>query len=572
ETATFNVTGSQTEVGTSENSYELTFNGTAAESNYSVTENIGILEVMQAEMMITVTGEIVSKTYDGTEHTATEVTFSCDSDMYDESLITYEPRSQSSTDVITVTAIGYTVSDFSYGNENITVTFEVNDGSLEIVPKPVKLRTDSNEWNFETDEDGEPVVRSLPDVFFDEGEFYERDGAEYSAPAVISLPGEVKNEIIYSFKDDLAAGNYTVSVDEGMLSVVNATELIVTITGNKASVEYVMGLEQSVDGYTTVTEKDEDGERVKIVDNSVTIELAEGMEAVAKGIIAGTYPMNLTEEHFVVTAPYYDKVTVIIVDGELIITGDITVDIAGKIIWNDFGNEYDTRPDDVIVKTLADGEEAEYTAHAVINEDGGWEYVLKDLPRFNVETQTEIEYQIYIDEIPGYTTTYDGYDIINDLNRNRLTIDYTLYGELRDTFTRLYYYGQTYDVTSISITGYKPDQERVTGTMGLEDVYVEVKYTTEHYTLTILYLNAKTGEQMAEPYVNKKLEYCDTYSVESPYIAGYRADKTVVEGMMYAKDKTVTVLYSPDDTIIIDHFDVPRGIPNQSVTYGDCAE
>ncbi|MBO2517984.1 MAG: hypothetical protein CW338_12070 [Clostridiales bacterium] len=100
---------------------------------------------------------------------------------------------------------------------------------------------------------------------------------------------------------------------------------------------------------------------------------------------------------------------------------------------------------------------------------------------------------------------------------------------------------------------------------------MEVRYTTEYYTLTVLYLNAKTGEEMA-PSVSRRLAYCDLYEIESPYIEGYTPNMSVVSGMMYDRDKTITVLYSVDDITIIDNFTVPRGIPNQSVSYGDCVE
>lgn len=313
------------------------------------------------------------------------------------------------------------------------------------------------------------------------------------------------------------------------------------------------------------------GELITITDHSVTVALADGKEAIAKGIIVGNYPTGLTEDYFTIIAPYYDKVTVIVEDGELEITGDSMVDIAGKVIWNDFDDAYDTRPGDYVIKILADGEETGISVHAAVTENNEWEYLFENLPKFNEETAEEIEYQIYADEIPGYTTTYDGYDIINDLNRYRLTIDYTLGGELQDTFTNVYYYGQPYDVASISITGFRPDQKRVTGTMGLENVYVEVKYTAVYYTLTVQYVNADTGAQMAEPHI-EKLAYCDNYRVVSPYFEGYRANMTVVTGMMYAKDLTVTVLYTSQGIIIVDNFDVPRGAANQGLMCGDCVE
>ncbi|MCI9178118.1 MAG: hypothetical protein HFJ28_06175 [Clostridia bacterium] len=46
ETISINITGTQTERGTSANSYNLVWNGTAKQTNYEVIENLGILEVI----------------------------------------------------------------------------------------------------------------------------------------------------------------------------------------------------------------------------------------------------------------------------------------------------------------------------------------------------------------------------------------------------------------------------------------------------------------------------------------------------------------------------------------------
>ena len=66
ETASFAATGSQTLVGTSANSYAITWDGTAKESNYSVVEGaIGTLEITPSQVAITVTPRGGSKVYDG---------------------------------------------------------------------------------------------------------------------------------------------------------------------------------------------------------------------------------------------------------------------------------------------------------------------------------------------------------------------------------------------------------------------------------------------------------------------------------------------------------------------------
>ncbi|WP_419059225.1 InlB B-repeat-containing protein [Ellagibacter isourolithinifaciens] len=74
ETASFATTGSQTLVGTSANSYAITWDGTAKESNYNVVEGaIGTLEVTPSQVAIAVTPRDGSKVYDGKPLTSADI-------------------------------------------------------------------------------------------------------------------------------------------------------------------------------------------------------------------------------------------------------------------------------------------------------------------------------------------------------------------------------------------------------------------------------------------------------------------------------------------------------------------
>ena len=77
ETATLNVTGTQTDVGTSDNTYTITW-GTAKETNYEVKETIGTLTVTQKDItdlteeeikdLLGITYNDLTVIYDGNEH------------------------------------------------------------------------------------------------------------------------------------------------------------------------------------------------------------------------------------------------------------------------------------------------------------------------------------------------------------------------------------------------------------------------------------------------------------------------------------------------------------------------
>ena len=66
ETVSFEVTGSRTEIGTSDNTYDLTWNGTAKQSNYRVTENLGKLTITDSAVEITKSLDNTGSGVDGT--------------------------------------------------------------------------------------------------------------------------------------------------------------------------------------------------------------------------------------------------------------------------------------------------------------------------------------------------------------------------------------------------------------------------------------------------------------------------------------------------------------------------
>ena len=78
--------------------------------------------------------------------------------------------------------------------------------------------------------------------------------------------------------------------------------------------------------------------------------------------------------------------------------------------------------------------------------------------------------------------------------------------------------------------------------MGDEDVTVKVTYGIDTHKLTITY-QYKDGSKAADAH-KENLEYGTEYSVASPKITGYTADKKTVKGKMPDKDVSATVVYS----------------------------
>ena len=76
--------------------------------------------------------------------------------------------------------------------------------------------------------------------------------------------------------------------------------------------------------------------------------------------------------------------------------------------WVSDGTVY--QPDSISVSIYADGE---YLYDIIITKDMNWTYVLNNLPKY--KDGKEINYTIKEKQVDGYTTTYDGYNIINTM-------------------------------------------------------------------------------------------------------------------------------------------------------------
>lgn len=125
--------------------------------------------------------------------------------------------------------------------------------------------------------------------------------------------------------------------------------------------------------------------------------------------------------------------------------------------------------------------------------------------------------------------------------------------------------GDTYSVTSPTVSGYTPNKTVVSGTMTSDGVTEAVTYTAATATLTIHYINDNTGGKLFDDYVGT-YNIGQTYSVTSPSKPGshqtignmivdisWEADKAVVTGTMVAGGVEETVRY----TQIVNEHEIP---------------
>ena len=309
ETVVFTITGSQTNVGTSDNTYELKFEGTAKAKNYTHgKDSIGTLTVKAKSIVpdgpntpdekktgITVTDPEGSK-YDGEEHknkpkvedTKTKATLKEGTDYelsYSEDVV------NAGTVIVTVTGIG-----------NYEGSFEV---TYEITKRNVTLTSADAEKVY----DGSALTNDTVTVGDDK--FAKKEGATYNVTGMQIEKGSSKNTFTYTLNEDTLARNYDIETFEGTLKVTAfENEVVVTIKGNKDTVTYD-GNPHSVEGYviTDISNKLYKADYIKV----------KGY-ARAEGTAAGTYKMNLTAQQFSNTSASFDKVTFKVEDGALTIS------------------------------------------------------------------------------------------------------------------------------------------------------------------------------------------------------------------------------------------------------------
>lgn len=140
EGVTCNVTGSQTNVGESDNEFTHTFNEGTSESDYLVTSNPGKLIVTQdnTEVVVTITEHSGTFEYDGTEKTVSGYDFSASNELYKNTDFEFTGNDSVSATNVGTYDMELKSEDFKNTNGNFSkVTFVVVDGQFAITPKSV---------------------------------------------------------------------------------------------------------------------------------------------------------------------------------------------------------------------------------------------------------------------------------------------------------------------------------------------------------------------------------------------------------------------------------------------------
>ena len=208
ETATFTTTGSQTEVGSKENTYSLEWDGTAKASNYTVSATIGTLTITAKSIEGEDSGLVVEKLAD----------------------VPYNGKEQKQKPVVKDTKLNTTlVEDTDYtleysadttnvGTVTVTVTGKGKyEGTLgttySIIARNVTLTSGSASKEY----DGKPLTKA--GVVISEDGFVEDEVADVLAVGSITNVGSVDNTIKIVATDKFNENNYVIKYELGKLTV-----------------------------------------------------------------------------------------------------------------------------------------------------------------------------------------------------------------------------------------------------------------------------------------------------------------------------------------------------------------
>ena len=221
ETVEFTITGSQTSVGTSDNTYELNWTGSAKESNYKHgKDSIGTLTVKAKSIVpdgpntpdekktgITVSDPSDSK-YDGKEH---REVLTVQDTKTDKKLVAEKDYSVTySDDLVNAGTVTITIEGIGNYTGSFTKTYEITKRSVTLTSA-----TASKTY------DGQALTSTSITVSGDG--FVKGEGATYNVTGTQTEVGNSANSFEYKLNENTLASNYDITKVVGTLTVTRDT-------------------------------------------------------------------------------------------------------------------------------------------------------------------------------------------------------------------------------------------------------------------------------------------------------------------------------------------------------------
>ena len=289
EGASFDITGSQTNAGSSKNTFTYSLNEGTQSANYEITQFEGDLTVnaITSPVVVTIVGDNKQATYDGEEHTAEGYTFTSDNELYTQDKVNFSGEAKAHRTDAGTTTMGL---EDQFANADTTnfknVTFKVTDGFVQVDKAQVTLKSADLNKKY----DG-TALKNGGTALETESGFAKGEGATYTFTGSQTVVGSSPNAFDYTLNEGTKADNYTITKSEGTLTVTNRdAKYEIEVESNSAEFTYD-GNEHTAEGFKTL-EFTVDG-------NEYTV---SGLSASVARTDAGTYSNAITGTAKVVDA------------------------------------------------------------------------------------------------------------------------------------------------------------------------------------------------------------------------------------------------------------------------------
>ena len=412
EGASFDITGSQTNAGSSKNTFTYTLNEGTQSANYEITQRDGDLTVnaITSPVVVTIVGDTKQATYDGEEHTAEGYTFASDNKLYTQDKVNFSGKAKAHRTDAGTTTMGL---EGQFTNADTTnfknVTFKVTDGFVQVDKAQVTLKSADLNKKY----DG-TALKNGDNALETESGFAKGEGATYEFTGSQTVVGSSPNAFNYTLNEGTKADNYTITKSEGTLTVTNRdAKYEIEVESNSAEFTYD-GNEHMAEGFKTL-EFTVDG-------NKYTV---SGLSASVAKTDAGTYSNAITGTAKVVDASdndVSDQFSVTTKSGSLVIKQASVHMKSASGEWVYDGNEH-AKHEMESVTGFAKGEGATYSYTGAITNAGTvqntFTYTLNegtkasnytfDDPEYGILKVTPVSDEVTV-TIKGNTATetYDG--------------------------------------------------------------------------------------------------------------------------------------------------------------------
>lgn len=221
ETAAFNTTGSQTEVGSSTNTYAIDWTGAAKQGNYTISENLGTLTVTETTDEIIAAPGNYNGAYDGQTH-GVDVTVTGLPEGYSvKTAVSYA----AATDVTDGDGVIANVDELVIVNaqgEDVTANLKItkDTGTIKITPATLKVTT----YGAKAEYNGNALTA--------DGEvtgFVNNEAAAFTTTGSQTEVGSSTNTYAIDWSDTAKQSNYTVEEHLGTLEVIKNMAAIMVI-------------------------------------------------------------------------------------------------------------------------------------------------------------------------------------------------------------------------------------------------------------------------------------------------------------------------------------------------------